>query len=100
MAIYVIGDLHLSTNATTNKSMEKFGRRWLGYTEKLRKNWEAVVTPEDTVVIPGDVSWAMKLEEALSDFQFIESLPGTKLIGKGNHDFWWTTAAKMNTFFA
>lgn len=99
MAIYVIGDMHLSTNTTTNKSMEKFGRRWLGYTEKLRKNWEAVVTPEDTVVIPGDISWAMKLEEALSDFQFIESLPGTKLIGKGNHDFWWTTVSKMNVFF-
>ncbi len=99
MAVYVIGDLHLSTNASTNKSMEKFGRRWLGYTDKLRKNWEAVVKPEDTVVIPGDISWAMKLEEALSDFRFIESLPGTKLIGKGNHDFWWTTAAKMNAFF-
>ena len=99
MAIYVIGDLHLSTNASTNKSMEKFGRRWLGYAEKLRKNWEAVVTPEDTVVIPGDISWAMKLEEALSDFRFIESLPGTKLIGKGNHDFWWTTVSKMNVFF-
>ena len=63
MAIYVIGDLHLSTNASTNKSMEKFGRRWLGYAEKLRKNWEAVVTPADTVVIPGDISWAMKMDE-------------------------------------
>ena len=99
MAIYTIGDLHLSTNQATNKSMEKFGKRWLGYTDKLRKNWEAVVTPEDTVVIPGDISWAMKLEEAESDFVFLESLPGTKLIGKGNHDFWWTTASKMNTFF-
>lgn len=99
MAIYVMGDLHLSTNRKTNKSMEVFGRRWLGYTDKLRKNWEAVVTPADTVVIPGDISWAMKLEEAREDFLFIESLPGQKLIGKGNHDFWWSTAAKMNTFF-
>ena len=99
MSIFAIGDLHLSTNHTTNKSMEKFGRRWLGYTEKLRRNWEAVVTPEDTVIIPGDISWAMKMEEALSDFQFLESLPGTKLIGKGNHDFWWSTIAKMNSFF-
>ena len=99
MSIFAIGDLHLSTNQTTNKSMEKFGRRWLGYTEKLRKNWEAVVSPEDTVIIPGDISWAMKLEEALPDFQFLEALPGTKLIGKGNHDFWWSTAAKMNGFF-
>ena len=100
MAIYTIGDLHLSTNAATNKSMEKFGKRWLGYTDKLRRNWEAVVEPEDTVVIPGDISWAMKLEEALSDFRFLESLPGRKLIGKGNHDFWWTTASKMNTFMS
>lgn len=99
MSIFVIGDLHLSTNQKTNKSMEKFGKRWQGYTDKLRKNWEAVVSPEDTVIIPGDISWAMKLEEALSDFTFIESLPGKKLIGKGNHDFWWTTASKMNAFF-
>ena len=100
MSIFAIGDLHLSTNQKTNKSMEKFGRRWLGYTEKLRRNWEAVVSPEDTVVIPGDISWAMKMEEALSDFIFLESLPGKKLIGKGNHDFWWTTASKMNAFFS
>lgn len=99
MSIFVIGDLHLSTNQSTNKSMEKFGRRWLGYTDKLRRNWEAVVSPEDTVVIPGDISWAMKIEEALSDFRFIDSLPGKKLFGKGNHDFWWTTASKMNAFF-
>jgi predicted phosphohydrolase len=71
MSIFVIGDLHLSTNRSTNKSMEKFGRRWLGYTDKIRKNWEAVVSPDDTVVIPGDISWAMKLEESLSDFQFL-----------------------------
>ncbi len=99
MAIYTIGDLHLSTNARTNKSMEVFGRRWQGYVEKLRRNWEAVVTPADTVVIPGDISWAMKLEEALPDFRFIDALPGQKLIGKGNHDFWWMTAKKMNAFF-
>ena len=99
MSIFTIGDLHLSTNAHTNKSMEVFGRRWQGYVDKLRQNWEAVVTENDTVVIPGDISWAMKLEESLPDFRFIEGLPGQKLIGKGNHDFWWTTAAKMNTFF-
>lgn len=100
MAIYVMSDLHLSTNASTNKSMEKFGRRWAGYTEKIRKNWTAVVTDDDTVVIPGDISWAMTLEESRSDFLFLQSLPGKKLIGKGNHDFWWTTSAKMNRFFA
>lgn len=99
MSIYVIGDLHLSTNAHTNKSMEKFGRRWMDYMEKIRKNWTAVVNPEDTVVIPGDISWAMNLDEALDDFLYIESLPGQKLIGKGNHDFWWTTNQKMTRFF-
>ncbi len=100
MSIFTMGDLHLSTNTTTNKSMEVFGRRWQGYVEKLKKNWEAVVSPTDTVVIPGDISWAMKLEEALPDLRFINDLPGQKLIGKGNHDFWWMTAQKMNRFFA
>ncbi len=99
MAIYTMGDLHLSTNARTNKSMEVFGRRWQGYVDKLKRNWEAVVSPDDTVVIPGDISWAMKLEEALPDFRFLEALPGRKLIGKGNHDFWWMTAKKMTAFF-
>ena len=94
-----MSDLHLSTDSATNKSMEVFGRRWIGYTEKIRKNWEAVVSPDDTVVIPGDISWALTLEDSLSDFQFIQSLPGKKLIGKGNHDFWWSTASKMNRFF-
>ncbi len=99
MAIYTIGDLHLSTNARTNKSMEVFGRRWQGYVEKIKQNWEAVVTSDDTVVIPGDISWAMKLEEALPDFRFLQTLPGQKLIGKGNHDFWWMTSKKMTSFF-
>ncbi len=99
MSIYVIGDLHLSTNNQTNKSMEVFGRRWISYVDKLSTNWRAVVKPEDTVVIPGDISWAMKLEEALPDLRFIDDLPGQKLLGKGNHDFWWATAAKMQSFF-
>ena len=100
MAIYTIADLHLSINDQTNKSMEVFGKRWLGYMDKIKKNWEAVVTENDTVVIPGDISWAMNLEEALDDFLFLESLPGRKLIGKGNHDFWWSTVSKLNKFFA
>ena len=99
MAVFVIGDLHLSTNSRTNKSMEVFGHRWQGYVDKLERNWRSVVSPSDTVVIPGDISWAMKLEEALPDFRFLDSLPGKKLIGKGNHDFWWMTAKKMNAFF-
>lgn len=77
--------------------MDIFGRRWVGYTEKLEKAWRAVVRDTDTVVIPGDVSWAMKLDEAECDLKFIDSLPGRKLIGKGNHDYWWTTVAKMES---
>lgn len=100
MSLYVMSDLHLSTDSRTNKSMEVFGKRWTGYIEKIRKNWTAVVNPDDTVVVPGDISWALTLEDSLSDFRFIESLPGHKLIGKGNHDFWWSTSAKMNRFFA
>jgi predicted phosphohydrolase len=76
--------------------MEKFGSRWQNYTEKINKNWRAVITDDDTVVIPGDISWALRLEEAREDLAFLNSLPGKKLIGKGNHDFWWSTAAKMN----
>ncbi len=100
MSVYVIADLHLSINEQTNKSMEKFGARWQNYTEKLSKNWRAVITDNDTVVIPGDISWALRLEEAREDLAFLDSLPGKKLIGKGNHDFWWTTASKMTVFFA
>lgn len=98
MSIFVMGDLHLSTNQATNKSMEVFGKRWQNYMQRIKANWEAVVTPADTVVIPGDISWAMQLEEALPDLLYIESLPGQKLIGKGNHDFWWATNAKMYRF--
>lgn len=97
MSIFVIADLHLS--ADSDHPMDVFGARWCGYTEKLVKNWRAVVTDEDTMIVPGDVSWAMHLSEAKSDFALLESLPGQKYLGKGNHDFWWETAAKMGRFF-
>lgn len=96
MAIYSIADLHLS--GAVNKSMDVFGRRWQGYVEKLTARWRALVEEDDTVVVPGDVSWAATLEEALPDFQLLDTLPGKKLIGKGNHDFWWQSMAKMNRF--
>ena len=89
MSVFAISDLHLSLNSTTNKSMEVFGRRWTGYTEKIKKNWQAIVTPEDDVIIPGDISWALSLPEAESDLRFVDSLPGRKFLGKGNHDLWW-----------
>ena len=98
MALFVIADLHLSSDGT--KSMEKFGQRWTDYMGRLQKNWNAVVRPEDTVIIPGDISWSLKLEDSIEDFRFLNSLPGKKLIGKGNHDFWWSTASKMKAFFA
>lgn len=99
MSIFTIADLHLSTNQSTNKSMEVFGKRWLGYVEKLKKNWNAVVSPTDTVILPGDISWAMTLSEAAEDFRFLDGLNGTKIVGKGNHDFWWATMNKVQTFF-
>lgn len=94
MAIYAMADLHLS--GSVPKSMEVFGRRWTGYMDKIERRWRALVTDADTVVIPGDISWAMTLPEATVDFQFLDALPGKKLIGKGNHDFWWTTVKKMH----
>ena len=99
MSLFAIADLHLSTLVSTDKSMEIFGRRWTGYTEKLRQSWEALITDEDTVIIPGDISWALTLEEAKSDLMFLDALPGKKILGKGNHDFWWSTMRKHTVFF-
>lgn len=97
MALFAIGDTHLSLGA--GKPMDVFGGAWEGYVDKLRAGFEAV-GPEDTVVICGDVSWGMSLEEARADFAFLDALPGgRKLLLKGNHDYWWNTAAKMKKFF-
>ena len=95
MSIYVIADPHLSLGV--NKPMDIF-RGWQDYTLRLQKNWEDIVSENDTVVIPGDISWAMSLEEAEKDLEFLNSLPGKKIIGKGNHDYWWCTMRKMNAF--
>ena len=99
MSLYTIADLHLSTLDSTNKSMEIFGKSWADYMTRIENNWRRLVTDNDTVVIPGDFSWALSLEESESDFRFIESLPGKKIIGKGNHDFWWCTMRKHAQFF-
>ncbi len=99
MSIFVLSDLHLSLDSKTNKSMEVFGARWQDYITKIEKNWNAVVGEDDTVIVPGDISWATRLEDSESDLGFLNSLNGKKLIGKGNHDFWWSTAKKMQTFF-
>ena len=96
MALYAIGDTHLSL--ASDKPMDVFGGGWEGYVDKLREGF-AQVEDVDTVVLCGDLSWAMGLEEGREDFAFLNSLPGRKLMLKGNHDYWWTTAAKMNRFF-
>ena len=96
MALYAIGDTHLSLGS--NKPMDVFGGGWEGYVDKLSAGF-SVVRPEDTVVLCGDLSWGMNLAEAQEDFAFLDALPGEKILLKGNHDYWWTTAAKMNRFF-
>lgn len=97
MALYAIGDTHLSLGA--DKPMDVFGGGWEGYVDKLREGFSSV-DDSDTVVLCGDLSWGMGLEQARGDFAFLNSeLPGEKWLLKGNHDYWWTTASKMNTFF-
>ena len=96
MAIFAISDLHLAT--TCDKPMNIFSNKWDNYTEKMRDNWNKIVSDDDYVIIPGDISWATYLEDAVADFEYIHSLNGKKLISKGNHDYWWTTMNKMNLF--
>ena len=95
MSLFVIADTHLALGEP-DKSMSVFAG-WHDYTDRLRENWTRVVRPEDTVVLPGDVSWAMDIDGTAADFGFLASLPGTKIIGKGNHDYWWGTLHKMQT---
>ncbi len=97
MAVFGISDLHLSFGS--DKPMDIF-HGWDNHTEKLKANWCRIVKNEDVVVLPGDFSWALKLEDTLEDFRFLSSLPGKKVILKGNHDLWWSTSAKIHNFFA
>lgn len=97
MKLFAIADLHLSLGE--DKPMDIFAG-WNDYVDRLEENWRKLVGDEDTVVIAGDISWAMKLEEAYTDFAFIHSLPGKKLIMKGNHDYWWCTKSKIDRFLA
>lgn len=96
MSIYAISDLHLSFG--TNKPMNIF-KGWDNHIERLTANWKRLVKPTDTVILPGDFSWALKMEESLEDFKFLENLPGKKLLLKGNHDLWWSTAKKLREFW-
>jgi len=94
MSLFAISDLHLSLGS--EKPMDIFGEHWKDHHLKLKENWEASVDADDTVILGGDLSWAMKLEEARDDFNFVHSLPGKKVIFKGNHDYWWQSYAKVN----
>lgn len=95
MSIYTISDLHLSFGS--NKPMNIF-RGWENHTERLFANWNRLVNPNDTVVLPGDFSWGLKLEDTLEDFKFLNKLNGKKILLKGNHDLWWSTVKKLNEF--
>lgn len=95
--LFVIGDLHLSGGV--DKPMDIFGKAWENHTERLCENWRRTVSDDDHVVVNGDISWGMSLEEAVPDLVLLDSLPGTKIIMKGNHELWWTTMAKLRTVF-
>ena len=96
MAIYTIADLHLSFGE--DKPMDIFGDKWENHAEKLKENWIKKVKSEDYVILPGDFSWATYLEDSVSDFEFLNDLPGYKILLKGNHDYWWTTVTNMRNF--
>ncbi len=95
MSVYAIGDTHLSFSV--DKPMDIF-KGWDDYAQRLESNWQHLITNEDTVVINGDISWAMGLEQAEKDLEFLNNLNGTKIISKGNHDYWWNTITKMEKF--
>ena len=96
MSIFVIGDLHLSFN--NNKPMDIFGENWKNHEKKIKKDWLEKVKAEDTVILLGDFSWAMYIEETKEDFTYLKNLPGKKILVKGNHDYWWTTLKSMKNF--
>ena len=94
MALFVLGDPHLSLGAS--KPMDIFPG-WNDYVDRLEKNWRKLITPQDTIVLAGDISWAMRLTDTRKDFAFLQQLPGQKIIMKGNHDYWWSTACLLYT---
>lgn len=93
MRVFAISDLHLCS--TTNKPMDIFGGEWENYWEKIKDNWKSLVTEDDVVLIAGDISWAMKLNEAIPDLREISKLPGKKILIKGNHDYWWQSLSNI-----
>lgn len=97
MSLFAIGDLHLSFG--TDKPMDIFGQHWVEHYKKIEKNWKETVTQEDTVLIAGDISWALRLEQVKPDLDFVQSLPGKKILIAGNHDYWWSSTAKIQSLY-
>lgn len=97
MGIYAIADLHLSFSS--DKPMDIYGGEWVNHTDKLKENWEAMISEKDTVILSGDSSWALRFEDALVDLRWISELPGQKVFIKGNHDLWWNSVSKLNALF-
>lgn len=98
MKIWALADLHLALSVPS-KNMNVFGPAWEGYMDKIAASWKELVSPEDLVLLPGDITWAMRLEEAKIDLEWIDHLPGTKVMIRGNHDYWWSSAKKMSEIF-
>lgn len=96
MSIYAIGDLHLSMDPTVDKPMDIYGGAWVNHAENLKNYWLDMIKEDDTLIIAGDTSWAMKLSEAMADLYWIDKLPGHKIFIKGNHDMWWNGIGKLN----
>lgn len=99
MAIYAISDLHLSFDSAVDKPMDIYGERWVNHAEKIKKEWEENVCADDTVIVAGDISWALKLNEAMADLEWISKLPGKKVLIKGNHELWWNGVNKLNKLY-
>lgn len=99
MKLFAIGDLHLSFDPRLEKPMDIFGGGWVGHTEKLYQNWHETVGAEDLIILCGDISWALRPDEAAADLDWIHALPGRKLFFKGNHDLWWTSVNKLNRLY-
>ncbi len=97
MSLYAISDPHLSL--AVDKPMDAFGGNWENHTKRLAENWEAVVSPEDTVIVGGDISWGLTFDEAKPDLDFLHGLPGRKILLKGNHDLWWRGITRLNTLY-
>lgn len=97
MALFTISDFHLSLNQV--KPMNVFGANWLNHEDKIKENWLNTVTEEDTVLIPGDLSWSMKIDDGIEDLGWVHALPGKKIFVKGNHDYWWASYSKISALY-